>query len=217
MNPLQKYVGRMHCAINMCNDKGYEKAPTIWGLHSLGDIPIKIHGPMVFSAPVLDEGECNALLEYANVRRADFHVNDEEGVAYQVEELVLACKAPDLFRSMMRILEERITPLFQIMTGHTPEKVSSIQFARYTPSATAKSDWHVDEQSDLTCVISLGPELHTGGGTYLRPYGPAGQTIFVEALPKGHALFFNGRFVHHRGAEVREGERNLMVFWLMQK
>lgn len=217
MNPLQKYVGRIRCAIDMCNEKGYEQAPAIWKLHSLGDLPIKIHGPMIFSAPILEEQECNDLLSYANIHREKFQVNAEEEAAYQVEELVIRHHSPSMYAELLNLMDTRITPLFQIMTGHTPGVVSSIQLARYTPNATAKSDWHVDEQSDLTCVISLGPELHTGGGTYLRPYGPAGQTVFVEALPKGHALFFNGRYVHHRGAEVRNGVRNLLVFWLMQK
>lgn len=217
MNPLQMYAGRMKCAIMDCNEKGYEKAPLIWKLHSLDDIPIKKHGPMIFSAPVLDEQECETLISYAEFFKDQFQVNQEEERAYQVEELVLAYHDKGTFVELMRIMEERIEPLFQMMTGHTPGRVSSIQLARYKPSATAKSDWHVDEQSDLTCVVSLGPEHHTGGGTYLRPYGPAGETVFVEALPKGHALFFNGRHVHHRGAEVRHGVRTLLVFWMMQK
>ena len=217
MNPLQKHIGQMKCAIQMCNERGYEEAHKIWHLHNLENIPILVHGPMIFSAPVLDQEECDDMLYYADQHKSQFKVNDDEEAAYQVEELVLRWTDTSMFAQMMRIMEERVTPLFQIMTGHTPGKVGSIQLARYTPDATAQSGWHVDEQSELSCVVSLGPERHTGGGTFLRPHGPAGATIFVPALPKGHALFFNGKFVHHRGAEVRAGERNLLVFWLMQK
>jgi len=217
MNPLGDYLSAMQGAIAQCNAEGYDRASIIWNTHNLDLLPIKTYGPMIFSAPVLDEFECQNILGYIDCHRDLFKVNPEEEAAYQVEELVLRYNVPAMFAQMLGIMDERITPLFQVMTGHTPGKASSIQLARYTPHATAQSDWHVDEQSDLSCVVSLGPERHTGGGTYLRPYGPAGNTIFVPALPKGHALFFNGRFVHHRGAEVREGERNLLVFWLMQK
>jgi len=215
MNPLADFMPRMQAAIAQCNAEGYDRASIIWNENRLDDIPIHLWGPMIFSAPVMDHYECDDLLAYADTNRGAFEVNPEEETPYQVEELVLRYKAPALFPKFINMLDQRITPLFQIMTGHTPGKASSIQLARYTTDATAQSDWHVDEQSELSCVVSLAPDRHSGGGTYLRPYGPAGQTIFVPALPKGHALFFNGRFVHHRGAEVRAGERMLLVFWLM--
>lgn len=217
MNPLGDFASAMQGAIAQCNAEGYDRASIIWNTHNLDLLPIQTYGPMIFSAPVMDEYECDDLMAYADTHRSSFAVNPEEETPYQVEELVLRYQAPALFAKFLNLMDERITPLFQVMTGHTPGKASSIQLARYTPNATAQSDWHVDEQSEMSCVVSLAPERHMGGGTYLRPYGPAGNTIFVPALKKGHALFFNGKYVHHRGAEVRTGERNLLVFWLMQK
>jgi len=202
------YLKRVKDAIEQCSE--YEDAPRLWDELELGALPIVQWGPMIFSAPVLYEGECEIFL-----RRSldmEFSPNKQEGKDYQIDECVFS---HELHGICAFIMEKRIAPLFQLMTGQVPEIISSIQLARYTPESTAKTGWHVDRDSELSCIISLGPERHVGGGTLLRPYGPAGETLYVPPLPKGHGLFFNGRFVHHRGAEVLSGERLLLVYWLM--
>jgi hypothetical protein len=213
-NPIA-YIGDIVQAIADCEHLGFDHAPDIWRGYDLWKHPITHRGPMIFSAPVLHEDECDILVRHAEEHGDLFTPNEEEGKAYQIDELVLGLGDRELYNQLVFILQSRVTPLFRLMTGHKPSYASSIQLARYTPESTNKTDWHIDEQSELSCIVSLAPERHVGGGTYLRPYGPAGKTIFVPPLQKGHALFFNGRYVYHKGAEVSEGERLLLVYWTM--
>lgn len=211
------YFARLKEAIDECNVLGFGEAPDIWTERGLDELPITQWGPMVWSAPVLYEDECEVFVKLAAERAAEFEPNDQEEKAYQIDELVLDPKVEPYGATAEFLLYSRMSFIFQAMTGLVPGTVSSIQLARFRPETTPLTDWHVDLDSELSCVVSLAPERHEGGGTVLRPWGPAGDTLVIPPLPKGHALFFNGRYVHHKSLPVSSGERLLLVYWLMGK
>lgn len=46
----------------------------------------------------------------------------------------------------------------------------------------------------------------------MKPQG-LGEPFEVPQLPVGHAMLFQGSRTLHKGREVTEGARNLLVFW----
>lgn len=210
------YFVRLRNAIDECGVLGFGEAPDIWAEKGLDDLPITQWGPMVWSAPVLYPEECEGFVDLARKMAAEFSPNEQEDKSYQIDEYVL--DPSSLTGSLAEyVLHTRLALVFQAMTGLVPGSISSIQLARFRPETTPLTDWHIDRESEMSCVVSLAPERHEGGGTVLRPWGPAGETLVVPPLPKGHALFFNGRYVHHKALPVVNGERLLLVYWLMGK
>lgn len=156
----------------------------------------------------------------ASDRMADkFKPNDDEGLDYQIPEIVLY-EYPELLDELSlasNIGSAILWPLFHLMYGERPNHYSSIQLARYSGGGTRGTGWHNDSESEATCVVSLAPERHTGGGTAIRPRGALAPAVLLPPLPKGHALLFNGRCTLHKGAALESGERNLLVYWMTNK
>lgn len=168
---------------------------------------VKQWAPGVFSVPFISEGACAALTNWAN--KYAYRVNSEEDAAYQIPELVIAHKHEDCQQDLKFLWEELLRPVFRVMYRLDPQELSSIQLARYSPAVTSKGNWHRDEDSDCTAVVNLGTE-HVGGGTRLFV---GGAPVLVPPLPAGHALLFLGRTVMHCGAEITDGQRDLLVYW----
>lgn len=172
--------------------------------------------PNVYCLPLLSPVFCDALL--VESRTFNFQPNAEEAPAYQIPEAVLAETCPQLNRTLVELFRGAAWPMLAMLDARSPAQITSVQLAKYTPLGTAHGNWHHDEDSDQTVVVSLAPELHTGGGTELM-LGSAFQrkTLNIPPLPKGHALFFRGKFTLHRGLAVESGERNLLVYWTEAK
>lgn len=209
------YFSIVNRAVDEIEVRGVEHAPQIFHQFNIKDLPITHYGPMIFSAPVLHEDECDYLSKFAHEFRDKFSTNPAEENDYRIDELMLEVHSEDLYDQCSFLCFHRINPLFRLIMGHEPKIVSSIQLARYTPKTTKKTDYHTDDESELTCLVSLAPDRFKGGNTHFRPWGINSTEVVVPPLPKGHGLFFNGRGVHHKGGEVSEGEKLILVYWLM--
>ncbi|WYW03500.1 2OG-Fe(II) oxygenase [Pseudomonas phage vB_PpuP-Laguja-5] len=163
----------------------------------------------VYSIPMFSEEYCDKLIAEADGMH--YEVNEDEEQPYQIPEVVLANECEALHKCMAVYLKEIIVPICEILFGSSPTWISSIQLARYTPQGVGHGNWHVDADSLFTAVVSLNPESFKGGGTDIRT-GPLSYS-HIPALPKGHALLFHGKTTLHRGCEVTEGRRDLLVFW----
>lgn len=206
------YIDRFKVIVEDSLNIGISEAPKIFWKHTQDiDVPVRKWAHGVFSSPVLTYAETVYFLEFAKLARSEFQPNEKEGKDYQIPELILIGKAEEV---AIKILEERLVPIFQVLFGSAPDQLMSAQLAWYTPDGTSGTDWHIDKDSDLTCVISLDPSMFKGGGTAIRPYGPCDVDVEVPPVPRGHGLFFNGKFNFHKGMPVTSGDRILLVFWL---
>lgn len=162
--------------------------------------------------PLLHPDLCDALLSVMREQGGEMAPNPQEAAEYRIPELVLQYKMPELYRSIRAFAESLLYPICTLFWGKEPREIRSIQLARYTPDGTRMTGWHHDEDSNMTAVVNLAPELYSGGGTDFR----TGIMTFeyVPPVPKGYALIFNGYNTLHRGAPVQSGERNILVFWM---
>lgn len=170
----------------------------------------RVDGTDCYCIPFLSPEYCDKLLVEAGAM-AEYKVNDEEEQPYQIPELVLAEHCTQLFTCLQVLFDRVFTPCCKILYGHSSSVLRSVQFAKYTPENTAKGNWHVDMDSDITAVVSLDPEAFEGGGTAVRT-GAMGTAV-IPKLPKGHALLFHGKTTLHKGLAVESGVRDLLVFW----
>lgn len=173
---------------------------------------LRYWGPGIYSFPFLSVMCCKQLLTEAKF--LPYKVNDEEDEPFQIPECVLQNVCHPLALGLERLWLSVVPHLSEILF-HIEPKLVSAQLARYSPDNVAGGNWHRDEDSDVSCVVALS-ELHTGGGTELRPPGIE-PSLIVPQLPTGHALLFLGKTTLHRGLPVTQGERNLLVFWSQQK
>ena len=169
--------------------------------------------PGVYGVPFLHPLYCELLIAEAELmaKTVGYQPNPDEDEAYQIPELYLREVCPELFASLTALFDVVFGVLCRLLYGTAPTFLMSVQFARYEPNGQAAGNWHHDEDSDITAVVSLAPESFTGGGTDLRT-GPT-KYNWIPALPKGHALLFCGRTTLHRGRAVETGVRDLLVFW----
>lgn len=163
----------------------------------------------VFSAPVFSPDFCAALVQ--EFSGAAYEVNEAEDVPFQIPELVLKHEALALHGSLAVHFERLLTPMFKALFNMDPVNLRSIQLAKYQPNEVGHGNWHFDMDSDFTAVVALS-DTHVGGGTEVKPAGLASAFV-VPQLPVGHAMLFPGKTHLHRGLEVTEGIRNLLVFW----
>lgn len=168
--------------------------------------------PGALSVPLLHPEMCDELLKVMREHGGEMTPNMEEEEAYRIPELVLHLKMPELHASIKSFAERVLYPICKLFWGREPEAVRSIQLARYTPEGTRMTGWHHDDDSNMTAVVNLAPELYTGGGTDFRT--GIMTYDYVPPVPKGNALLFNGYNTLHRGAPVEAGERNILVFWM---
>lgn len=166
-----------------------------------------------YAIPFLSPEYCDLLIEES--RRFNYTPNDDEDSEYQIPEFVLQHECPQLATCMQCLFEQVIVPISKVVYGPNDLQLTSAQFAQYTPHGTAHGNWHLDDDSDVTAVVSLAPELFTGGGTDIR-VGPV-RKVHVPKLNKGSALLFHGKTTLHRGTAVESGVRDLLVFWSMFK
>lgn len=140
-----------------------------------------------------------------------FTPNPLEDKAYQIPEWTTQDNCPQLFRVLRELHDAALAPVWMLIQGRTADVYNTIQFAQYNPKGTAHGNWHHDEDSDQTTVVSLNPEQFSGGGTQLR----TSATTYAEVPPleKGHALLFSGKTTLHRGLNVDAGTRNILVYW----
>lgn len=140
-----------------------------------------------------------------------FTPNPLEDKAYQIPEWTTQDQCPQLFRALRELHDAALAPVWMLIQGRTADVYNTIQFAQYNPKGTSHGNWHHDEDSDQTTVVSLNPEQFSGGGTQLR----TSATTYADVPPlgKGHALLFSGKTVLHRGLNVNAGTRNILVYW----
>lgn len=140
-----------------------------------------------------------------------YEPNEEEEPEFQINEFVLQHHCSQLAAGLEVLFNRAIVPISTVVHGQAGLLLTSIQMARYEPKGVSHGNWHFDDDSDLSVVVSLAPELFTGGGTDLRT-GPVAK-VHVPKLQTGHALMFHGKTTLHRGCHVDEGRRDLLVFW----
>ena len=167
------------------------------------------HAPGVYSFPFLSKSLCKQLIQKS--KTYEYVVNDCEDSAYQMPEVVLANKDVELYEKMVSLFMSNIPEITNVMYAKKTAEIRSVQLAKYSPSNISSGNWHYNEDSDLTLVVTLS-DSHKGGGTMIHPYG-IGKAITIPQMPAGHALLFRGKHYLHKGLQVTEGERNILVFW----
>ena len=189
-------------------DKQAQDAYT-FEIHELNRRAVHTLAGPVYRVPLLTPVECDFILRAA--AGYDYTPNPEEARDYQIEEAMLEYVDP----AMYEYLKEHLLPMlnaYSLFLYSTPiTKVESFQIAKYRQGHTPGTGWHHDRVSDVTAVISLNPKGFTGGGTGVRV--SPDELFELQPLPKGHAMLFNGKAIQHRGLEVTEGERLLLVCW----
>lgn len=208
MGETAERIGLTHASFRP-GPPGWLEAVSIIGEYgSLGG-PGSAFTSGVYSIPFLHPDYCDALL--TEVAAMSFEVNDDEEAEVQIPEITLGDKCPALHSCLHGLFNNVINPLTKVLYQLEQTKMSSIQFAQYTPENTAHGNWHHDRDSDITLVVALS-DFHKGGGTMVKPQG-LGEPFEVPQLPVGHAMLFQGSRMLHKGLPVTEGARNLLVFW----
>jgi len=211
---IRPWVNKIHQFINEIKEVGIDECDHLWAKSGLKYSPFRYHGGY-FVCPILSEEACDYILRFADGMHAHYKVNEEEAIPYQIPELILAEHSVAMDMNCKAVGRELIWPLFELMFGNRPNHFMSVQLARYQAKDgdILGTGWHNDECSDASCVISLSPERHVGGGTALRCGGACKPAIIVPPLPKGWGLLFAGRTTLHRGLPLTSGQRNLLVYW----
>ena len=163
----------------------------------------------VYTIPLFSEKFCEILLnEVKNMEQHfSFTPNPEEDELRQIPEIVLNDKCPDLYNSLMAVVDAFINPiLLTIWNRHVTG--GNIQIANYNLKDKKQGAWHHDASADISIVVPLNTGKYTGGGTEFWKKG------IVEPLPTGSGLIFPSYTHMHRGLPVEEGDRYLLVFWL---
>lgn len=173
----------------------------------------RIKGTTAYTIPFLSPEYCDKLVVEARAFESTtgYEPNDEEDPRFQINEFVLQHHCSQLAAGLEVLFTRAIVPVSTVLHSQSDLLLTSIQMARYEPKGVSHGNWHFDDDSDCSVVVSLAPELFTGGGTDLRT-GPMSK-VHIPPLPKGHALMFHGKTTLHRGCHVDKGERDLLVFW----
>ena len=163
----------------------------------------------VYTVPLFSEKFCTILLdEIDNMTKSfSFVPNPEEDELRQIPEIVLSEKCPELYDSLMHVVNSLINPiLLSIWNRHVTG--GNIQIANYNLKNKKQGAWHHDASSDVSIVVPLNTGDYKGGGTEFLNKG------VIEPLPTGNGLIFPSYTHMHRGLAVEEGDRYLLVFWL---
>lgn len=184
-----------------------------WAGTILANNRITGFGGSIYAVPFLDPLYCQRLTVEAERLGVEFghRPNLSEEPAYQIPELVLRECDIELHNTIAD-LSQFLCAWWSMIFQTVPKSISTIQFAKYEPNGTAHGNWHNDEDSDFTAVVSLDPSQFKGGGTDLK-VSPTSY-ISVPPLPAGYALLFNGKMIQHRGRAVEAGVRHLLVLWM---
>ena len=163
----------------------------------------------VYTVPLFSENFCKILLdEIENMQTYfGFTPNPEEDNLRQIPEIVLNEKCPELYESLMNVVDSFINPiLLTIWNRHVTG--GNIQIANYNLKDKKQGAWHHDASSDVSIVVPLNTGDYEGGGTEFWKKG------IIEPLPSGSGLIFPSYTHMHRGLPVNKGDRYLLVFWL---
>ena len=163
----------------------------------------------VYTVPLFSEKFYQILLdEIDNMTKSfSFVPNPDEDELRQIPEIVLSEKCPELYDSLMHVVNSLINPiLLSIWNRHVTG--GNIQIANYNLKDKKQGAWHHDASSDVSIVVPLNTGDYKGGGTEFLNKG------VVEPLPTGSGLIFPSYTHMHRGLAVEEGDRYLLVFWL---
>lgn len=184
-----------------------------WAMDVVTHNRVSCLGGNAYAVPFLHPGVAENFKQLA-IKLGEEHgwkPNADEETPYQIPEIVLKHCDPRL-HELMAAQAKYLDVWHLILYQAVPNKVSSIQFTKYSPEDTANGNWHHDQCSDFTAVVSLNPGEFVGGGTDLK-LSPT-QVHAVPPLPAGYALLLNGKQLQHRGRYVEEGTRYLLTFWM---
>ena len=169
--------------------------------------------PDIYRVPLFRRQFCKMLVEEIEHMKAAglFATNPDEDELRQIPEVVLQQEVPELYRNMWFVVQNVLNPIFNVLYQRDCKDVNSIQLANYNPRDKQKGAWHHDESADISVVVPLNTDGYKGGGTEFHNHG------VLNPLPSGHALIFPSFTNLHRGLAVDQGDRYLLVFWLIDK
>jgi len=183
------------------------------GLEDPKKLPLKdiVKQPLhdVYTVPLFSDKFCKILLDEIDNMQKEFSFapNPDEDELRQIPEIVLSEKCPELYESLMHVVNSLINPiLLSIWNRHVTG--GNIQIANYNLKNKKQGAWHHDASSDVSIVVPLNTGDYKGGGTEFLNKG------VIEPLPTGSGLIFPSYTHMHRGLAVEEGDRYLLVFWL---
>ena len=183
------------------------------GLEDPKELPLKdiVKQPLhdVYTVPLFSDKFCKILLDEIDNMQKEFSFapNPDEDELRQIPEIVLSEKCPELYESLMHVVNSLINPiLLSIWNRHVTG--GNIQIANYNLKNKKQGAWHHDASSDVSIVVPLNTGDYKGGGTEFLNKG------VIEPLPTGSGLIFPSYTHMHRGLAVEEGDRYLLVFWL---
>jgi hypothetical protein len=162
----------------------------------------------VFVVPVLSPEACAEIVAKASLY--PYSTNSQEDAPFQCEEAVLATVDALAERLIRNHLADALAPWLLMIYGRLPSAYASIQLARYSPTATAETSLHIDQDSNYSAVIALNEDFEGGG---LEIVDGLLGSIVIPPLPVGYAILFDGRRVFHRGAKVTSGTRHILTIW----
>lgn len=169
----------------------------------------KVDNTGIVHFPLFKKEFCDFILN--NTKDLEYTPNLEEPLSAQIPEVLLEEFRPHLFSFLCDFYFDVIADLQLIIYGIEPCKVKTIQLAKYSAENTKCGAWHSDIDSDLTMTVSLN-DNYKGGGVDIRCFGLP-KIVSIPSLPIGTATLFTGKMLQHRGREVTEGTRDLLVFW----
>lgn len=168
--------------------------------------------PGVYSVPYLAPALCIALSDHFD--KLGFEPNEDEEPEARINECVLNHTDPALFTNLNGMFYAYMRPLANLLLQLDVKSCLAIQGAVYTPDGTSGTAWHKDIDSEFTVTVALSePKRFNGGGTSIWRDD---FEFNVPPLPIGHALLFAGRTTLHKGDEVIDGARHLLVHWANQ-
>ena len=163
----------------------------------------------VYTLPLFSKKFCELLVdELQHMQKTiAFVPNPDEDTLRQIPEIVFNEHCPELFDSLMTVVQNVVNPIFlSIWNRYVVD--GTIQLANYNLKDKKQVAWHHDASADISMVVPLNTGEYEGGGTEFFNRG----TIYP--LPTGNAMIFPS-FTHmHRGLPVESGDRYLLVFWL---
>ena len=169
--------------------------------------------PEVYTVPSFRRSWCKMMVKEINYMQKEigFEANEDEDALRRIPEIVLREKCPELYQNMWFVVRTVLNPIIMAIWQRSCPDPASIQIANYNVKETDKGHWHHDESADISIVVPLNTGSYTGGGTEFHNHGK------LKPLPNGHGLIFPSFTHSHRGLPVGEGDRYLLVFWLMDK
>ena len=167
--------------------------------------------PDVFTMPLFTPEFCDMMMdEIKHIEEyLGFDPNPEEDYLRQIPEVTLHDNCPPLFDNLWSVVLNHLNPAFMALWQRHSVRPGSIQLANYNIAEKRQGAWHHDTSADISVVVPLNSGAYEGGGTEFHRKG------IVEPLPSGTALMFPSFSHMHRGLPVKDGDRYLLVFWLI--